>query len=258
MIYENKHKYAEEESIKDRVTDYWNLRSHTFEKSRVLERNSPEGRAFIRYIEEALPAKSGLRILDAGCGTGMFSLMLAQRGHRATGIDLTEHMILHARLLAFREDSQAEFFCMDAEKPDFPDHTFDAVVTRNLTWTLPHPSRAYAQWLRILKPGGVLINFDADYGHAPVNAGRDALPVAHAHVMLGEDMLEENERIKKQLSISSKSRPDWDIQELQRLGYEKISADRTISEHIYTQVNELYNPTPLFMLRAHKPGAYSI
>ena len=56
-----------------------------------------------------------------------------------------------------------QFQVMDAEKTDFAEDSFDALVTRNLTWTLPHVGEAYREWFRILKPGGVLINFDADY-----------------------------------------------------------------------------------------------
>ncbi len=45
-------------------------------------------------------------------------------------------------------------------------NSFDVIVTRNVTWNLPRPDLAYKEWLRVLKPGGVLYNFDADwYGH---------------------------------------------------------------------------------------------
>ena len=40
---------------------------------------------------------------------------------------------------------------MDAQNLDFPDQTFDAVVSRNLTWNLENPTRAYQEWLRVLK-----------------------------------------------------------------------------------------------------------
>ena len=46
---------------------------------------------------------------------------------------------------------------MDAENPDFPDGTFDVIVSRNLTWTLPDAEHAYQEWFRVLKPGGHLV-----------------------------------------------------------------------------------------------------
>ena len=57
----------------------------------------------------------------------------------------------------------------DAEKLDFADESFDVVISRNLTWTLPHPIDAYQEWMRVLKKGGVLINFDAEYAKGAHN-----------------------------------------------------------------------------------------
>ena len=54
---------------------------------------------------------------------------------------------------------------MDAENLYFADNTFDVVISRNLTWTLPNPQKAYSEWYRVLKPQGILLNFDADYGN---------------------------------------------------------------------------------------------
>ena len=44
--------------------------------------------------------------------------------------------------------------------PEFSDGTFDVLVTRNLTWTLPDAGKkAYREWSRVLKEDGVLLNF---------------------------------------------------------------------------------------------------
>lgn len=37
------------------------------------------------------------------------------------------------------------------------------IVTRNLTWNLEQPEKAYKEWLRVLKPGGCLLNYDGNY-----------------------------------------------------------------------------------------------
>ncbi|MDY3918186.1 MAG: class I SAM-dependent methyltransferase [Candidatus Limivivens sp.] len=238
--------------IKTRIVRYWTKRSHAFGELREQEQESEVGRAWLAEIEGNLPSGRRLKILDVGCGTGMFSLMLAAKGHEVIGIDLTEHMVLHARELAEKQHSTARFFCMDAENPDFPDNTFDAVITRNLTWTLPHAEQAYAQWLRILKNGGVLLNFDADYGHDSFRKEDVQLPPEHAHRTMPEEMLQECEDIKKCLDISSRTRPLWDIRLLERIGYRHITADTGISSRIYREVSPFFNPTPMFLLRAEK------
>ena len=238
--------------IKERIAYYWSLRSHEFQDQRELERKSREGEIYMRYIEAALPKRQGLTILDAGCGTGMFALMLAEAGHHAVGIDLTEHMILHAKMLAAEENSTASFYCMDAEEPEFDDNTFDVIVSRNLTWTLPHPERAYREWHRVLKSGGILLNFDADYGHESFDDPDEKLPENHTHKLLPSVMLQECENIKQELDISRMRRPDWDLRELAAAGFADISVDTEISKQIYTEHNSLYNPTPMFMIRAVK------
>ena len=52
---------------------------------------------------------------------------------------------------------------MDAHSLSFADNSFDAIVTRNLTWNLERPGDAYRDWHRGLRPGGVLLNFDAGW-----------------------------------------------------------------------------------------------
>ena len=46
---------------------------------------------------------------------------------------------------------------------ELADETFDMVIP-GLTWTLPYAGHAYREWLRVLKHGGILLNFDANYG----------------------------------------------------------------------------------------------
>lgn len=244
--------HPESGKIKNRIVNYWTKRSHDFSNLREREQASEVGQKWLMEIEKNLPENRAMKILDVGCGTGIFSLMLTEKGHDAIGIDLTEHMILHARELAEKQQSSARFFCMDAENPNFPDNSFDVVIARNLTWTLPHVEQAYSQWLRILKRGGVLLNFDADYGHDGYNKKDCKLPPEHAHCTMAPDMLQEYEDIKCNLSISRKSRPSWDVLLLDSIGYINITVDKDISSRIYKEKNQFYNPTPMFLIRAEK------
>ena len=190
-------------------------------------------------------------ILDVGCGAGFFSILLAQMGHEVTGVDLTPDMIIHSRELAEEESVFCNFEVMDAENPDFPDETFDVIVSRNLTWTLPDAARAYKEWIRVLKPGGILINADANYG-ADNFADTSGLPSNHAHFTVGDVMMQECEEIKRQLPISSYIRPAWDLETLGKLGVNRFSIDLGISNRIYTKKDEFYNPTPMFLICGEK------
>ena len=58
---------------------------------------------------------------------------------------------------------------------EFEDESFDVIISRNLTWNLPHPEMAYKEWLRVLKKGGKLLNFDANwYGYLYDDKKREA------------------------------------------------------------------------------------
>ena len=48
---------------------------------------------------------------------------------------------------------------MDAENLRFADESFDVVISRNLTWTLPDVKSAYREWVRVLKKGGHTFEF---------------------------------------------------------------------------------------------------
>ena len=85
---------------------------------------------------------------------------------------------------------------IDAENPMEPDESYDAIVCRHLVWTLTTPEQAFAEWHRMLKPGGALLFFDGDWA-APTRLGRlvhrqciqPGLPAALRHrcVLLGND-----------------------------------------------------------------------
>ena len=103
----------------------------------------------------------------------------------------------------------------------------------------------------MLKKGGVLLNFDANYGITDFSNVED-LPENHAHNMLGSEMMRECEEIKRQLPISSYSRPAWDLETLGAMSLKEFQVDLGISSRIYLEKDAFYNPTPLFMLRTVK------
>jgi len=95
----------------------------------------------------------GRRILDAGCGEGVYSRYLANAGASVVGIDGSEKMIRYARDKA----PQITFQAADLlETLDFPDATFDAVISAGVLMSLPKLDTFLAESIRILRPCGVL------------------------------------------------------------------------------------------------------
>lgn len=237
---------------KEQIKNYWTKRSGQFTDLRLAELCSPMAQKWMKEIHRYLPESGKLRILDIGTGSGFFAILLAGEGHQVTGIDLTPSMIEGAKKLNEIMGMDAHFRVMDAEHLSFQDENFDLIITRNLTWTLPNPRQAYEEWARVLKPGGKILNFDANYGSADFAEEDTDLPDSHAHRAIEMDLREECNRIKNQLEISRQRRPAWDISVLGELGFDEIRIDTGISRRVYDVVDEFYNPTPMFAVCAVK------
>ena len=237
------------EAIKREITDYWTHREEKFETLRLEEYNSNKRERWLEELRGNLPAGRPLDILDIGTGTGFFCFLLAAEGHHLTGIDLAEEMIEGARRTGKLLGLEADFCVMDAEDPDFAPHSFDAIITRNLTTFLPNLPQAYRRWRDLLRDGGVLINFDGDYYYDKSNA---PLPEDHAHKDLTADQNAAYAHISDEMRSFQQPRPAWDVELLKRAGFRDIHLDRDVYRRIYREIDRFYNPTPIFCIIARK------
>lgn len=118
-----------------------------------------------RMVVELAGIQPGDQVLDVACGTGNLT-QTAQKyagpAGKATGIDASPEMIEEAKKKAARAGSGAAFQLGLAEKLDFPDGTFDVVISRLAIHHLPDDlkRRAFAEILRVLKPGGRVLIAD--------------------------------------------------------------------------------------------------
>lgn len=246
----------ESEEIKTKVTDYWTERADSFLLQRQHELDSPKAQMWQKEICAWLPDPVAegrpVNVLDVGCGAGFFTILLGKEGYHVTGIDLTSEMIVKAEeLIPLNGPYQGsvKVMEMDAESLSFEDETFDAIVTRNLTWTLPHPAEAYQEWYRVLKKGGVLLNFDAEYAK---NAHSLFTEESVAHKDIGEKLKEDCHELYHMLTISALDRPEWDKEVLTRVGFSRVQADLTFSDRIFAERDEFYIPDKMFMIAAEK------
>ena len=91
------------EKIKDYVVDYWTERAPSFFDLRKSELASSKAKIWrneiTQKIREANLDGKKLNVLDVGCGTGYFEVLLGEYGHNVTGIDLTKEMISNANTM---------------------------------------------------------------------------------------------------------------------------------------------------------------
>ncbi len=245
------------------IEQYWTRRASSY--TEVVKKNLADGWDG-KWADELIrnfPKAEGraLRILDIGTGPGFYAIILAARGYEVTAVDMSEGMLEQARNNAGKLAGKIRFCKMDAQELSFKDNEFDVIVTRNLTWNLPDPVKAYGEWRRVLRDGGVMLNIDSnwyaylfdDEKRLEKQADRENTIQAgfDDHESYDEGWLMEN--ISRSLPMGRLPRPQWDAVTLLDLGFKNVSADTSVSKRLWSREEmSNYASTPCFLIRAVK------
>ena len=124
---------------------------------------------FIQEIKRRTFALMELRggeiVADLGCGTGddvrALAALVGPTG-QAIGVDLSSTMIATARDRTRECGLNLSFVQGDVQKLDFENGNFDAVRAERLLQHTPDPDRALREMVRVLKPGGRIVSWEAD------------------------------------------------------------------------------------------------
>lgn len=115
---------------------------------------------FERWIADSVADQAARDVLDVGCGAGASSLAIARalapEGH-CTGIDIAPVLveIAQRRAVEARLDN-AKFLVGDAQRYDFADYSYDAVVSRFGVMFFADPVAAFANIASAVRPEGTL------------------------------------------------------------------------------------------------------
>ncbi|PSL55341.1 methyltransferase family protein [Saccharothrix carnea] len=155
---------------------FWDAHAATFDEDADHGLRDPAvRRAWADLLLPLLPPTPAT-VVDLGCGTGSLTALLAEAGHHARGLDLSERMLAAARAKA----PGIDFRQGDASNPPYQPGSFDVVLVRHVLWALPDPATALARWRALLKPNGRLILIE---GRWSTGAG---LTAAECLAVLGE------------------------------------------------------------------------
>lgn len=120
--------------------------------------------AYLAALDDTLVEQvAALRVehgcgLDVGCGPGSICLKLARRLPRLrfTGVDRAPNMVRAAQKAAAAQalESRVEFRLGDAARLEFPDASFDLVISNSVLHHLASPVESLNEMARVVRPGG--------------------------------------------------------------------------------------------------------
>lgn len=112
-----------------------------------------------RYLKAVPDGRRYDKVLEVGCGTGFFLLNLAQAGviGEAHCTDISEGMVDVCVMNGARLGIEVQGRVADAERLPYGDAEFDLVIGHAVVHHLPDLDQAFAEFLRVLKPGGRLV-----------------------------------------------------------------------------------------------------
>lgn len=101
-----------------------------------------------------LPHVKGLRCLDVGCGEGHNTRLLAKKGAKVIGLDISPNFIKHARNTEKVEKLGIQYTVGNGTKLPYGEAEFDFVASFSTMMDIPELDQVIAEVWRILKPGG--------------------------------------------------------------------------------------------------------
>jgi SAM-dependent methyltransferase len=122
-------------------------RTYVFDRLEGADRKKTE--KYDEFLARLAPHRKLGRLLEIGCGQGLFLERARESGWRVQGVEILEPVAARAR------ERGLEVFLGTLEEARFPDGSFDAVTMREVIEHIVDPVALLAEVARVLRPGGV-------------------------------------------------------------------------------------------------------
>jgi SAM-dependent methyltransferase len=125
--------------------------------------------------------------------------LLSDEGYEVDGLDFSPEMIRRARQKA----PDATFVVGDAARPSLSPGAYDVVLCRHVLWAMPAPAQAFARWVRLLRPDGVVVLVEGSWATGAGLTAEDTVRIVrsvredatvhqlHESVYWGKDITDE-------------------------------------------------------------------
>jgi ubiquinone/menaquinone biosynthesis C-methylase UbiE len=123
---------------------------------------NPLGRLYLQRVIAKLNEllnneEKDVYALDAGCGSGHYSLFLAENGYRAIGVDKSEVLVSKAYKKSKSFSKRVNFLVADISSLPFPSNFFKLIICFNVIEFVPNREKAIGELKRVLAPDGLLL-----------------------------------------------------------------------------------------------------
>jgi ubiquinone/menaquinone biosynthesis C-methylase UbiE len=149
------------EQIRDANTRYHDVAADEYDFKWGIDFGAIGRKQVIGKLHKALGHPPGryARSLEIGAGTGYFTLNMLRAGviERATCSDISPGMLSALRANAHRMGLEVDTVRVDAERLPFADRSFELVFGHAVLHHIPDLERAFAEFARVLVPGGTLL-----------------------------------------------------------------------------------------------------
>ena len=247
----------------DKIEEYWTGRAEGYSQVNQGELATEQREKWKKNLMSHLKGKKPeeTKVLDIGTGPGFFAIILAEAGYQVTAVDYTEEMLKEAKQNAGKLAGKIHWQQMDAQNLTFESETFDVVVSRNLTWNLEKPEKAYGEWIRVLKKGGILLNYDANWYHHLFDQEKrrayekdrarvEELQLSDHYTCTDIDAMEE---IAREVPLSRIARPTWDKQVLGQFSPNQVLVEEEVWKEVWSEEEKAnYQSTPMFLIIVEK------
>lgn len=138
------------------------LGARVFSASMAFRSWGGVARVISRWLKHAYPDFQPRRMLDIGTSSGKNLIPYTQAfpGVEAHGVDVAAPLLRYGHAIAGNLGVPIHFAQMNAEALDFPDHSFDLIVSSFFFHEIPVKStrKVLAECRRLLRPGGIMVH----------------------------------------------------------------------------------------------------
>lgn len=252
---------ANKKNIVEDIKKYWKSQSERYSNMNIEDMEGEKKEVWQKLILDNAPQKEKLKILDVGTGPGFFSIIMALNNHDVTGIDITPEMIAQAKNNALYYKAKVDFRLVKDNELPFDEGEFDMIICRDVIWNIKDPISYLKDLNRVLKKGGRLTYFDANWYLYLYNKDyKKKFDMARLKLkeygyddFYGSEKAKAMETIAYSLPLSKEQRPKWDKENLELCGFKVLKIDEDISNIIWDEKQRIqYQSAPEFMVVAEK------